>query len=370
MPVTHTRRLRRTFHAALLAVALTAGLLTASVAAATPQREPQPVGQKTTWRLGSFVLPPAPLGLAQVNHPEIELAKPCEDCLITGFVPRLVYADGTPADMRTGVMLHHIGLFDPLRPDPAEQRCSWGGPIFGSGDEREPWFVMPPGFGYRPAPGPWMGFAELMNHGPVTREVHLEADVYSVPASTPGVKTVTPIMLSVADACASMEYDAPAGRSVRSMTWTAPVTGRIVWALGHVHAGGMGVMLTNASTGKRICGSRAGYGSAGEASSGEHSHPEAGSDPMANQVTSMSTCSWDSLGTVRAGEKLVVTSLYDSPRPLPGVMGIMSLAIHETSDLAGGTPAPASMRRVPDTKVPAAVGESGAGHGGHGGHGH
>jgi hypothetical protein len=262
-----------------------------------------------------------------------------------------VYADGSPADMRTGVMLHHFGLYDPARPDPAGKRCAWGAPAVGAGDERAPWLVTPEGFGLKATPGVWNGFVEVMNHGGDAREVHLEADVYTVPASTPGMKAVTPVLLSIADACEFMEYDAPAGPSETSVTWTSPVTGRIVWALGHVHAGGVGVVLDNVSTGRRICASEAGYGR-GEA--------------MGAMVTSMSTCSWDSLGTVRKGEKLRLTSLYDSPRPVPAAMGLMGLAIHETSDLAGGSPAPARMYRTPSTKVPASVGDSSAHHG-HGG---
>lgn len=369
MPSRPRRRLRRASGAALAAAALVAG--TGAVASAAPSApagaaQPsagpavRPVGAKTTWRLGSFLLPPAPVGTAQVNHPEIELTKPCEDCFITGFVPRLVYDDGSPADMRTGVMLHHFGLYDPSRPDPAGGRCAWGGPVVGGGDEREPWFALPKGYGYKVAPGPWAGFAELMNTGAVPRQVHLEADVYSVPASTPGIKPVTPIMLSVADACSTMEYSVPAGRHITSMTWVSPVTGRIVWALGHVHPGGVGVLLSNDSTGERICASRATYGTPGA---------DPHMDPMAAMVTSMSTCSWDSLGTVRAGERLTVTSLYNSPRPLTDVMGIMSLAVQETSDLTGGTRAPASMRRLPDTPVPRTVGQTAGPHD-HGGHGH
>lgn len=119
----------------------------------------------------------------------------------------------------------------------------------------------------------------------------------------------------------------------------------------------MGVVLTNVSTGKRICASRAGYGTPGA----DPGHMGPGHmDPMADMVTSMSTCSWDNLGTVRAGQKLRITSLYDSPRPLSDVMGIMSIGIYQTPDLRGGTHAPASMRRTPDTKVPAGVGDTAA----------
>ena len=69
-------------------------------------------------------------------------------------------------------------------------------------------------------------------------------------------------------------------------------------------------------------------------------------------VTSMSVCS---LGQPRHGEgrrQACVTSLYDAPDAMGGVMGIMLLAVYETDDLDGRHKAPASMRK-PDTKVPA-----------------
>jgi hypothetical protein len=367
---THTekRRPRRAgaaFAAAALAVVAAAVPAPAGAGAAhaeTPaETQPRPVGEMSTWRLGSFLLPPAPLGTASVNRPWVEAEKPCTDCFITGFVPRLVYADGSPADMTTGVMLHHVGLYDPTHPDPAARPCAAGLPAFGAGDERAPWFVMPPGFGFAPTPAPWTGFVEVMNHAPEPREVFLEADVYSVPATTPGMKPVSPVLLSVGDACSGMEYEAPAGRSATSVTWTATKTGRVVWGIGHVHAGGQGVVLDNVTTGRRICGSEASYGRPGPRSTK--------TDPMDAMVTSMSTCSWDSLGTVRKGDKLRVTSLYDSPRAVPEAMGIMSIAIYETRDLAGGSGPPESMHRTPDTEVPAGAG-AGAAHSGPGGHGH
>ena len=50
-----------------------------------------------------------------------------------------------------------------------------------------------------------------------------------------------------------------------------------------MHAGGVGLTLDNATTKQRICSSAAGYGSGA----------------MEGMVTSMSTCSWDSLGPLR-----------------------------------------------------------------------
>ena len=98
-------------------------------------------------------------------------------------------------------------------------------------------------------------------------------------------------------------------------------------------------MVENLTTGRRICVNRATYGSG----------------MLADSVTSMSTCSWDSLGVVHKGDRLRMTTFYDAPRPLHGVMGIVGLSVYETNDVAGGTAAPAAMRRGPDTEVPSGV---------------
>jgi hypothetical protein len=79
-------------------------------------------------------------------------------------------------------------------------------------------------------------------------------------------------------------------------------------------------------------------------------------------VTGMSSCSWDSLGVVHRGDDLRLTSLYDAPRALSGVMGIMLIAVYETDDLGGGTTAPPRMRRTPDTTVPAQIADDSGAH--------
>jgi hypothetical protein len=296
----------------------------------------------TQVRVGPFVLPPAPLGtLPEHNRFVPTVPKPCSDCFITAVVPKLVYADGSRADMDNGVMLHHLVIFEPGKSDVTCGRThgigALGRRIFASGDERTP-IALPRGFGFRVDPGRWTGVVELMNHSDTAKTVFFEADVTHVPAATPGMKPVTPVWLDVND-CSNSQYSVPAGRSATPWDWQSTLTGRVVAAAGHVHAGGQGVTLDNRTTGQRICSSRAGYGSG----------------MFAGMVTSMSSCSWDSLGVVRNGDDLRITSLYDAPHPLSGVMGIMLIAVYETKDLTSGTPAPAGMRRTPDTPVPADI---------------
>jgi hypothetical protein len=66
-------------------------------------------------------------------------------------------------------------------------------------------------------------------------------------------------------------------------------------------------------------------------------------------------CSWDRLGTVRAGEVLDLEAVYDSKTPVPRAMGIMLAYVHETTDLGGGTPAPPEVtgdESAPPTATP------------------
>lgn len=336
---------------AALAVIAMGPVLGASAQATPAVAEPT----VTTMRIGPFVLPPAPVGAAQGQNRFIPVIdKPCENCFITGVEPDLVFSDGRRADMTDQIMLHHMVIFEPGKTDATCRRNqgigALGRRIFAAGDERTA-FELPSGFGFKVEPGRWTGIAELMNHATTPQSVWLTAKVAHVPASTAGMKPVTPVWMDVSN-CGDSEYTAPAGRSATPWSWKSTMTGRIVAAGGHVHAGGVGLTLDNASTKQRICSSRAGYGTMS----------------LAGMVTSMSLCTWDSLGTVRRGEDLRITSLYDSPRELGSAMGIMLIAVHETDDLTGGTAAPASLRRTPDTKVPAQIADDN-GHGAGAGHG-
>lgn len=316
----------------------------------TPQPEsfPQPKmwGTKTTMRIGPFYLPAAEQGGdAHFNRFGLVPQKPCQDCFITGIVPRLVYADGSNADVDTGPMLHHIVITDTGRQDPTCERWNGSGlaghRIFASGNERTR-FAMPRGFGYRATSSPWAYIAEIMNHSASSKTVYVEADVYHVPTSTKGMKPVTPVWLDVAN-CRDSEFTAPPGRSTKTWSWKSTLTGRVIGAGGHVHAGGVGIVLRNASTGKRMCTSEAAYGRGA----------------FEGEVTQMSTCIWDRIGTVREGQSLAIDTIYHTPKAAEGVMGILMLVVYETDNLSGGSSPPAWMTRNPDTRPPQS-----------GGHGH
>ncbi|HYH51389.1 MAG TPA: hypothetical protein VEG38_17715 [Acidimicrobiia bacterium] len=292
---------------------------------------------KGTWaemRYGPFVVAPAGAG-GDADHANVavpSLPKPCSNCFLQEFEPDLVYADGSSANLDTGLMLHHAVMFSAGRPDPT---CGPNEPFpgklgqrfFASGNERTPG-VFPPGFGYYVDSGNWSGIFHIMNHTAEPKTVFFQVKMRWSPASAGGVRPLTPIWLDMNN-CRTSEYAVPAGPSSKHWTWTSTVTGRIVATAGHVHDGGIRTTLTNRTTGEHLCTSWAGWGTKAE---------------FKGTIESMSGCTWDRVGTVKNGEILNLESVYNSSKPVPDAMGIMMAFVFETEDLGAGTPAPPEAR--------------------------
>ncbi|HVW33123.1 MAG TPA: hypothetical protein VHL53_11330 [Acidimicrobiia bacterium] len=293
-----------------------------------------PQGTWTEVRYGPFVIPPAGAG-GDADHADIAvptMAKPCTNCFLLQLEPDLVYADGTPANLDTGMMLHHAVMFAAGRPDatcgPHEPfPGQLGQRFFASGNERTP-FNFPPGFGYYVDSGSWSGIFHIMNHSTTAKSVYFTLRVRTSPAAAGGILPLTPVWLDMNN-CRTSEYAVPAGPSSSHWQWTSNVTGRIVSTGGHVHNGGVRTTLTNATTGSQICTSWAGWGR---------------NAAYQGSIESMSTCTWDRVGTVQKGEVLDLESVYNAARPVPDAMGIMMAFVYETADLGAGTPAPPAVR--------------------------
>lgn len=312
---------------------------------ASSSTEPPP-GELTSVRYGPFTLPPASSNDARhdaviSNTILTQLPPPCRDCYLTSVDFDLVYQDGRSANYDTGAMLHHHVMFDSTEEDPTCSR--FGGPIggagkriFASGNERTSG-SFPRGFGYYiDNEDWWTGIFEIMNLVEQPQTVWVNVAVHYLPGSDTEVVPVTPVWLDV-DNCGDSEIDVPAGRTTTTWDWTSNVTGRIVTTAGHVHDGGTSITLSNATTGAHVCRSVAGYGT----------KPE-----YMGHIESMSGCTWDRIGAVRKGEVLRLSTVYDTPEPLEGVMGIMMAFVYETDDLTGGTPAPDSMTSPPEGGTP------------------
>src|SRR5439155_307505 len=121
-------------------------------------------------------------------------------------------------------------------------------------------------------------------------------------------------------------------------------------AAGHVHDGGIRIDLANETTARHLCTSYAGYGT---------------NPAYQGSVEKMTTCTWDRLGTVRAGEVLSIDTYYDPPEAQSDVMGIVLAYVYETDDLAGGTEPPAGVQAPAPAWPPPAGRPAGHGHGAH-----
>lgn len=270
-----------------------------------------------------------------------QLPPPCRNCVLTSIDIDLVYGDGRSANYDTGAMLHHHVMFNSGETDPTCARFEspvggLGRRILAAGNERTVG-RFPDGFGYHVGQNDWWsGIFELMNLEEQPQTVWVEMDVTYLPDSDQSVEAVEPIWLDI-DNCSDSEVDVDAGRTNTISDWTSDRTGRIVLAAGHVHDGGTLITLSNTTAGASVCRSVAGYGT---------------NPAYQGHIESMTTCSWDRIGTVRTGETLRIDTVYDTPQRLSDVMGIMMLWVYETEDLAGGTPAPASVTSPSEGPAP------------------
>jgi len=256
---------------------------------------------------------------------------PCTNCYLTGTDVDLVFEDGSSANLDNGLMLHHIVTFNTGRPDatcgPETAIGSLGERFWAAGNERTGG-RFPPGFGYHYGTERVAGVVEIMNHSTQPRVVYVATTVSYVPDTTADMKPVRPVWLDE-DNCRDSTYPVTAGPSNKVWRWTSTVTGRVILAGGHVHNGGIKVVFGNETTGQHLCTSYAGYGT---------------NPAFQGSVESMSTCIWDRLGTVRAGEVLSIDTYYDPPEAQPDVMGIVLAYVYETDDLTGGTPPPSGVQ--------------------------
>jgi hypothetical protein len=93
--------------------------------------------------------------------------------------------------------------------------------------------------------------------------------------------------------------------------YKVPATGAgdIVASGGHLHDYGTHISLTDTTTGKLICNSKAGYGQI---------------PAYMKNIDSMSGCVGSPLAVIRSGDMLRLNSYYNSPKAENSVMGIMA----------------------------------------------
>jgi stress up-regulated protein Nod 19 len=294
----------------LLTVVLAGALVTTAPSATAKTR-----AKTATMQYGPIALAPGHLTAFVPNVP-----KPCSECYVTGVKLDLVYNDGKSANLDTGVMLHHILVWQYGRPD---STCGSDTPIgmagqrfFASGNERTAG-AFPAGYGYHLGSGfnAMNAYFDLMNHSTEMKFVTFRAKVSYLPGDEKGIKRVTPVWLDQNNCSLTSTYKVPAGPSNQVTRWTSTITGTVVAAGGHVHDGGIKTVLSNGTTGEHICTSRAGYGT---------------NPAYKGSVESMSTCIGENVGSVKKGQELAMDTYYDVPEPRDDVMGIMLAYIHDT----------------------------------------
>lgn len=322
---------------ALPLVGVLAAGLSAVVVPSLSQAQPAQPGfqventsaQESNVSYGPISLPPAVGGSpARVNIFMPAVPMPCTNCYMTGAEVDMVFSDGRSANLDSGVMLHHLVVWNSGTDDatcgPDTPMGKLGERFFAAGNERTAG-ELPAGFGYLYGDAPVKADLDLMNHSDQPQMVYLKAKLHHVPASDESIKPVRPVWLDEEN-CRTSEYGIPAGQSNRVWTWNAGLTGRVVAAGGHLHDGGTKLDILNQTTGQDFCTSYAGYGTKAE---------------YMGSLESMSTCIWDKIGTFSKGDIVAIDSYYDSPGAQTDVMGIALLYVYETDDLAGGTTPPA-----------------------------
>ena len=259
--------------------------------------------------------------------------KPCSGgCYIVGMIPNLVYPNGKIANYNTGVMLHHAVMFNGWFGSVSKHdvTCpSWPERLFGSGNERTD-FVLPAGYGLPVgASDNWHMLAELMNMSMQSQNVQVQFTYYTMPLSA-NLTPVTPLWLDERNCNAGpglSDYPIPAGHSDTVWNYKVPANGAgdIVAIGGHVHDYGTHISLTDTTSHKLICNSKAAYGQIAA---------------YDKNIDYISGCGGNPLAVIHAGDMLRLNSYYNSPIAENNVMGIMMAYVDVGSFKSPRTRAP------------------------------
>jgi hypothetical protein len=292
-----------------LAAAAGAAVFVVATAACDPIVNAPPGGGAvvtSTHRIGPFTLAPDGQPGSETEASRANVPRPAGGFGMKSITFDVVDAAGNPVP-HSAVHLHHVLLMNPARTSPF---CSnWPERFAGAGSERTP-ISLPDPYAYMVGSGErWNALWHLMNTSDTPREVYIQYTVgYQPGATTQNSRAVTPFFLDVTG-CGNSTYDVPGNGgpgSIHSLarTWTAPWSGYLVTAGGHLHGGGIDIGIRDDADGLE-CKMIAKY---------EHSHPH-------DAPGSITTCpTHEQIG---AGQTVTVTSRYDNSAPHVDVMGIV-----------------------------------------------
>lgn len=299
--------------------------------------------QRLHCRYGPLVVTP---GTNLILFGPVSIESPRAEGFITRFAPDLVLAsDGTvPA-------IHQVHLHHGVWLNPASERDVFR-PFFATGEEKTV-SAIPPGYGYPTHPtDEWVLNYMIHNLTSQTYEVFITYELDWLPAAS-GTQRVEPIWLDAVGhrggSAAYPVYDPqkdlanrqghsedvnddesiatdPDGRTVHRYptTWTMNKSYRLIWAAGHVHPGGLRTELAAEScpgSPREIFRSEAQLNKRTEMNNG--TGLPAGQQQLGSWDYLMTATEpgWEM--TVRQGDQLSVTSVYDVSHPWYEAMGIM-----------------------------------------------
>src|SRR4051794_10074364 len=243
------------------------------------------------------------------------------------------------------IMLHHI-LF--LNAGDGSHRAGVGDAFYGDGEERAR-LDLPEGYGYPVgANDRWIMVWMLMNH-------RIDADSvlirYRVTWDTDTALTpVVPVGFDASHLRQGLVYDVPGGgppgsTDARTMERPAPLSGRIVAGLGHVHGGAKDLELSEPD-----CGDRVIYRSS--PTWGLASHPFYHVRPVLHEPGPINMTRFTSERgiPIAKGERLRLTSNYDAHLPHTRVMGLMVVYVAPDDSVTQPCgPMPADVRTLRTT---------------------
>jgi hypothetical protein len=303
---------------------------TTATPGATPTTAPPAVQQTRTLRYGPYTVPAAQgseMGMLK-NRLAFGVARPCNDCYITGMQANLITPDGETVNIDDGLWLHHIVMADVTKEDLTCSRVEGQGILgqrfFSSGNERSP--IKPQGpYGYaQPGSGAyWTLLYDLMNMTAEARSVYVTMTYDFVPISTPGYRAMTPMLLDIAP-CTNSEQPARPGVFTYNYSLTSRWTGQLIGIGGHLHDGG--VNLTIAKNGQVFCDSRATYG-------GDPAYVEGSNSlhmPGMVHLSKMSICHRTAAGpvtTIVPGDRIDLAANYDMTNQHGDGHPVMGIAI-------------------------------------------
>jgi len=292
----------------------------------TPPTQPGTV----TLKYGPFSIPGSTkdkMGMIENNF-AFNVARPCSNCFITGMQAGLLNDQGAPANVNTGLWLHHMVMFDNARQDvtcPGLGVGTFGQRFFSSGNERTPTKTNESFYGYRQGSNDnWTLIYDLMNLNAAPKQAYITVTFNYVPDTTPGMREITPVWMDV-NQCATSQVRAQTGQYSYKYSVTADRNGKMLGIGGHIHDGGTHLVVSK--NGQTVCDSVATYGGTPEYIEG----PESMDMPGMPHISKMSTCQGtqaNPVTTIKPGDVLSIEAFYDSNAHMQmGTEPVMGIAI-------------------------------------------